>query len=393
MKQIGALLTLFLFIAVWGVSLRDTTATVPAQDDLLPEFEFLGQGPGTFELGDADNFVVKRPPFRFDSEPGPTYTAGAQERVWRERGLEGAPIPLYDELVTIGEVQGPCELSYSGIDDDLDGRRNTFLLDGEPIHVIEEGLVFSGSFIVPESGTLTLRAEDSIGGFITSCVQVEPTETPTATATATGTTTPTTEPTETPTITPTSDVSPTPTATGSPTNTPTTTPTNTPGPTSTATATIAPPTPEVTATPTQRPRELACLRINFEQGGDVAKRGLYVVQEVGGRKLVEWYAEEGWTDSGWFRDIDITHENVYVIVVYYSGPDADPIVMDIVNPAPGTPYGWLSWGVCHAIEVAWPQGPNAGAPPAVEEDLPGVYIPGSDLPPATPLPTRVKMNG
>jgi hypothetical protein len=28
--------------------------------------------------------------------------------------------------------------------------------------------------------------------------------------------------------------------------------------------------------------------------------------------------------------------------------------MKILNPAPGTPYGWMARGVCHAIEVAWP---------------------------------------
>lgn len=117
--------------------------------------------------------------------------------------------------------------------------------------------------------------------------------------------------------------------------------------------------PELTATPsptaTKEPRENACLRINFEVGGDEATRGLYVVQEVGGRVLFEWYALDGWMDSGWVRDVDITFPAVYVQVLYYSGPGADPVVMRIVNPAPGTEYGWLSRGQCHAIEVAWPE--------------------------------------
>jgi hypothetical protein len=79
-----------------------------------------------------------------------------------------------------------------------------------------------------------------------------------------------------------------------------------------------------------------------------------VAQEVGGKVLGSWYAEEGWQDSGWIQDIDISFPSVYVQVFYYSGPGADPVEMRILNPAPGTSYGWASRGVCHAIEVAWP---------------------------------------
>jgi hypothetical protein len=103
------------------------------------------------------------------------------------------------------------------------------------------------------------------------------------------------------------------------------------------------------------PRENACLRINFAVGGDVARRGLYVVQEVGGRVLYSWWAEEGWEDSGWITDIDITFPAVYVQVFYYRGDGSEPIEMRIVNPAPGTMYGWLARGQCHALEVAWPE--------------------------------------
>ncbi len=79
-----------------------------------------------------------------------------------------------------------------------------------------------------------------------------------------------------------------------------------------------------------------------------------MVQEVGGRVLFEWYALDGWQDSGWVDEIDITYPSVYVQVFYYSGPDVAPVEMKILNPAPGTNYGWLSRGMCHAIEVGWP---------------------------------------
>jgi hypothetical protein len=112
-------------------------------------------------------------------------------------------------------------------------------------------------------------------------------------------------------------------------------------------------TPTVTATPIPLPRLNTCLRINFDIGGDVARRGTYVVREVGGHLLATWWADEGWTDSGWIRDIDITFPSVYVQVFFVKG-DGTEIEMVILNPAPGTTYGWLTRGQCHALEVAWP---------------------------------------
>ena len=114
-------------------------------------------------------------------------------------------------------------------------------------------------------------------------------------------------------------------------------------------------TPTVTATPeADVPRLPACLRINFEIGPDSARRGTYVVQEVGGRVLATWWAEEGWMDSGWVRDIDITFPAVYVQVFWVKGDGSPPVEMTILNPAPDTSYGWLARGRCHALEVAWP---------------------------------------
>lgn len=104
----------------------------------------------------------------------------------------------------------------------------------------------------------------------------------------------------------------------------------------------------------EEPNLPACLRINFEVSGHAAKRGLYIVQEVGGRFLVGWEADDGWQDSGWIYDIPITFPAVYVEVLYYHGPGADPVRLNILNPAPGTDVGWLARGMCHALEVGWP---------------------------------------
>ena len=96
-------------------------------------------------------------------------------------------------------------------------------------------------------------------------------------------------------------------------------------------------------------------RINFEQSGDVAKEGLYVVQERGGRIVATWYALDGWEDSGWLNHLDISHESVHVRVLYYPGPDTKPTRLTILNHAPNRRLGWLTRGVEHALEVAWPE--------------------------------------
>ena len=70
--------------------------------------------------------------------------------------------------------------------------------------------------------------------------------------------------------------------------------------------------------------------------------------------LATWWADEGWTDSGWIRDIDISYPSVYVQVFFVKGDGSEPIEMVILNPAAGTSYGWLTRGKCHAIEVGWP---------------------------------------
>ncbi len=358
MKRIAATIVLFVILASWIQSMRQEAG--PTQD--LPGIEYLGQGPAEYDIGAFKSFIVKRTPYRFDSEPGPTYTAVNNERVWSISVLNAVPTAYWDDWIELGTIPAGCVVEYIGIDDDPDDRINKFYLDDEVVKTVTQGLVFSGSFITPRAGNLRFYAKDSVGGWFSPCVEIitptdEPTETPTETPspTVTHTPTPTEEPTETPTP------GPSPTPTDGPSPTPTDPATETPTPTETiipptSTVTQSPPTPTIDATPepTRKPRLLACVRINFDVGGEVARRGLYNVTELGGAVYASWYAEEGWTDSGWFRDIDIVFEKIYVRVLYYPGPDTVPTEMKILNPAPGTPYGWMARGMCHAIEVAWP---------------------------------------
>jgi hypothetical protein len=346
-----------------------------ASADSLPELVFLGEGPGTFQTP-LDNFIVKTKPFNFKFEFGPTYEAQAGERVWGSRGTNQAPPAEWDVTEDLGRVEAGCIFKYIGIDDDIDGRINEFRLDGEVLETVAQGMVFSGSFVIPRGGNLTFVARDSVGGYFARCDdRVAPTDTPTPPPTATSS--------------PTLTATPGPSET--PTQTPTATSTATPGPSPTATATTPPPTVTQTVSPpeaTRKSREPSCVRINFDVGGQNAVRGLYVVQETGGKVLATWYAEDGWQDSGWFTDIDISFENVLVRVLYYRSPDAVPVEMKILNPAPGTPYGWMSWGMCHALEVAWPDGvekPDEAIAPPQEAPM--------SLPVEPPAPTPELENG
>lgn len=111
---------------------------------------------------------------------------------------------------------------------------------------------------------------------------------------------------------------------------------------------------ETPTSPDKISSQSGCLRINFDVGGDVAQEGEYVVQETGGRILYSWYALAGWKDSDWKSNFTLSFPTVHVKVLYYSRNNSTPVEMIILNPAPGTPYGWLSRGQCHALEVAWP---------------------------------------
>ncbi len=103
------------------------------------------------------------------------------------------------------------------------------------------------------------------------------------------------------------------------------------------------------------------VRINFELApGHSAKRGHYSVQLPGGAEVASWYALDGWLDSGWISDLEIKGETELVQVLYYPGPDTEPTMMRILNPAPGTDMGWLGKGMAHALEIAWPDQPVEG---------------------------------
>ena len=377
MKQsIGFLGFIALLVVAWVSMMGPREATVSSsyqEVPNLPVVNFLGEGVATYNINPDHVFVVKYRRNDYKEVPGPTYTAKEHERVWDFSATDAAGVPHYKELVYFGSVQKGCFTEFVQIDDDVDDRINHFYVNGVEVHTVNQGMVTYGSFTVPEDGELTFMANDSVGLSITLCnSQVTSTPTTTPTVTETPTNTPTATPTMTTTVTITPTVTMTPTLTSTPTGTltpsptatttltPTLTSTPTQTPTGTATNTPTPELPpgpnEGTATPTPTPvrRQDSCLRINFDMGPDSARRGTFFVQETGGAVLATWWADEGWRDSDWIQEIDISHPSVYVQVFFVSGDGSPPIEMTILNPAPGTTYGWLTRGKCHALEVAWP---------------------------------------
>ena len=404
MKKIVVGIVAIVLIAIWTQALRRVESSRgPTQ---LPSIVYLGTS-GTFTIPPDQEFVVKRlGPFRFDLEFPPSYTVGANERVWQAQGVSEAPPAIYHEPAVIDTVPEGCVVEFLVIDDDLDDRINYFRINGVRFYTEVEGMVTGGQFVVPEAGVLSYEANDSVGGWINYCLQEEtPTPTDTATSTPrpteTNTATPTTTPeitatatpdqTNTPTATPDASVTVTATATQTATATATfTTPTPTATPTSTMEPTDTPSTVEPTPTPTSEPRALSCLRINFDVGGDEARAGTYAVHELGGRYLTSWYAEDGWKDSGWIQDIDISYPSVYVEVWFTPVGGGNPLKMVILNPAPDTNLGWLTRGACHALEVAWPEveiPDDTGGPANTENvvwpdlDSTATPIPSGDLSP------------
>ncbi len=356
MKQYAVrVITIFTLCLGVGLAVLTLIQIMQVQaDGDVPALAFLGEG-GTYSVGEGYNFIVKtRHPFSFMFMPGPEYTAREGERVWSVLGDTEAPAPDHQVTRIVGPVQKDCVIDFATIDDDEDKRINYFKLNDSILYTMGQGMTTRGRFIIPSDGMLSYEAQDSVGMFISVCDK-KITPTPTMTLTPTATLEPTFTPT--PTMTPTMTLTPTATISGTITATPMITPTATSTPvpvTPTAEPDIATPTPSPSPTATSEPRLPSCVRINFDVSGQEARRGLYIVQEVGGRFLAGWEADDGWKDSGWFYDIDITFPAVYVEVLYYHGPGADPVRLAMWNPAPDTDSGWLGRGMCHALEVGWP---------------------------------------
>ena len=363
------LIVLFLFLRSLAL------LSAPAPVDHAPGITYLGEGEAEYSFGPGHTFIIKRPPFRFDAVNTEVYQARAGERVWLASGVDAAPPAQYRDVRLIGAVDAGCEITFTILDDDVDGRLNRFLIDGVPVYQTGEGMVVHGSFLAPVAGLLAFEALDSVGAYIHECESISTlTPSPSPTPSDTPTLTPSPSPTITPTLTLTATATVTPTLTppvvetlpatltATPPLTPTTTATASPSPSATATATataLVPDPEQATPTPSptpKQPRYPGCFILNFDVAGTTARRGWYWIEEEGGKVLALIMLEEGWQGSDWenWLEADLTFPAVYVRVFYAPTLAGERLQLPILNHAPGRAEGWLARGVCHAIEAAWP---------------------------------------
>lgn len=199
----------------------------------------------------------------------------------------------------------------------------------------------------------------------TFTITPSPTASMTPSPSATFTPTPSVTPSRTPTHTPTATWTATPTSTPTATGTGTATPTGTPTPTSTGTVTV---TPILTPTATKETGKhtggssaTACTRINLDLGRNgrtgATVPGRFEMVEVGtGRLLAQWEAQANWTCSPWFYNLHLSFAGgSWVEVFFYPEGETARVKLEVLNPAPGTDYGWLAPGMCHAIELQFPE--------------------------------------
>ena len=69
------------------------------------------------------------------------------KRPWAVTSEANNPPVLLESEIDFGPVKQFCQVSYVGLDDDIDDRRNDFFLDGELLHTIDQGMEFRGSLL------------------------------------------------------------------------------------------------------------------------------------------------------------------------------------------------------------------------------------------------------
>ena len=360
MKRKLFVIASFGIIALMVLLLGGTAFGETQAANALPEVEFLGEGPGSFNTT-LDDFIVKRSQEQYDFVDGPTYEAAEGERVWAVRGTKEAPTAINNTVHSLGTAYENCTVEYVGIDDDVNGIRNGFFLGGNLVELIMEGMVFEGSYVSPvTTPDHRLVAEESIAYWYTPCEEGEATATPTEPA-ATATSTNTPEPGDEvimymPLILYIGEGQPQPTAT------PTTPPD--------ATATTVPPTATSTATPETKTYSVTCdqeYKINIV---DEEMHFKFAATAFADGEPFEDVDLKGTLDTGSQTPFNIESTNFdgvadFTIAVLVGSISQSPVATVTFNDQ-GT-YGNASCTV--DFSIALPPIPTPTPPPVVEPEL------------------------
>lgn len=107
-----------------------------------------------------------------------------------------------------------------------------------------------------------------------------------------------------------------------------------------------------TAVPTD---QYACAQFSFHQAGRGAPAGVYALHDTTGGQIAAWSAPAGAMASGWIYDLPVAFASVHARVLFYPRYGGGTAVeMNILNHAPDSTAGWLTRGLCHSLELAYP---------------------------------------
>jgi murein DD-endopeptidase MepM/ murein hydrolase activator NlpD len=102
--------------------------------------------------------------------------------------------------------------------------------------------------------------------------------------------------------------------------------------------------------------QYACVQFSFQQAAHGAKAGVYALHDVTGGQIAAWSAPTGAQDSGWIYHLPVAFASVHARVLFYPRYGGGAAVeMIILNHAPDTTAGWLTRGMCHSLELDFPQ--------------------------------------
>lgn len=103
-----------------------------------------------------------------------------------------------------------------------------------------------------------------------------------------------------------------------------------------------------------------CTRFSLDQGANAATgagvNGRYEMREVtSGRVVAAWQADAAAANSGWLTDLPpVSAGGSWVAVYFYPDGGETAVLLNVLNPAPNTAYGWVANSQCHAIELQFP---------------------------------------
>ena len=118
---------------------------------------------------------------------------------------------------------------------------------------------------------------------------------------------------------------------------------------------LAQPVPALVQPPEQAvPSGQTCLNLTLPTDRAVTQNGRFEIREYTGRLVTSWEVQPGHYTSPWLSVDNMSHTAVWVEIWFYPDGDTGGTRMTVLNPAPGTQFGWAARNVCHSLQIDWP---------------------------------------